>query len=48
MPVVVNGRLYVDDEPYWENLLEEGKTYSVAYCIFFLAELQSNNMLTEE
>lgn len=32
VPVVVNGRLYTDDEPYWECLLEEGKTYNVAYC----------------
>lgn len=30
--VVVDGRLYTDDEPYWECLLEEGKTYDVAYC----------------
>lgn len=29
--VVVDGRLYTDDEPYWECLLEEGKTYDVAY-----------------
>ncbi|KAL0639480.1 hypothetical protein Q9L58_001509 [Maublancomyces gigas] len=28
---VVDGRLYTDDEPYWECLLEEGKTYNVAY-----------------
>lgn len=30
--VMVKGRLYTDDEPYWECLLEEGKTYDVAYC----------------
>lgn len=27
----MDGRLYTDDEPYWECLLEENKTYDVAY-----------------
>jgi hypothetical protein len=31
MTVIVNGKLYVDDEAYWEGLLEEGGEYQVAY-----------------
>lgn len=32
--VVVNGRLYTDDEPYWECLLEGEKTYDIGYRTF--------------
>ncbi|KAI5781406.1 hypothetical protein EDC01DRAFT_236466 [Geopyxis carbonaria] len=29
--VVVKGKLYVDDRVFWEDVLEEGETYQVAY-----------------
>ncbi|KAI5839744.1 hypothetical protein DFP73DRAFT_613631 [Morchella snyderi] len=29
--IIVNGKLYVDDEAYWEGLLEEDGEYQVAY-----------------
>lgn len=32
--VIVNGHLYVDDEPFWRNLLLAEATYDVAYCSF--------------
>lgn len=29
---MVDGTVYVDDEPYWRNLLTHGEIYDVVYC----------------
>lgn len=29
--VLVHGTVYVDDEPYWKNLLAPNNTYDVVY-----------------
>lgn len=38
--VLVNGKLYVDDEPYWRNLLVSGNTYDVVYRVYPLPLLK--------